>query len=199
MKKSAILTLAFLLLAFSAVAGMEASLPANMTGPENLAPRGQAVASTVVTPYGTQYRLTLRLDEVQSEDYSIILLFTLTQGEVIPAEGAHADYLSQRFGSGESTSPDYPKLLYPEAFTLVTDLEEEYPYTPDGFAPADSGEFDYEPLLLAPGEEIRFKVIFEYVDNLAGARLRFQDTGMYPVFGMRPDLMEDSIAWFALE
>jgi hypothetical protein len=199
MKRNAVLLLAFLLLAFLAAAQAEDSLPAHMTGPENLAPPGQAVTATVVTPYGTQYHLTLRLDEVQSEDYNTILLFTLTQGEVIPAEGAHADYLSQRFGSSESIIPDYPMLLHPGAFALVTDLEEEYPYTPDGFAPADSEEFEYEPLLLAPGEEIRFKVIFEYVDDLVGARLRFQDTGIYPVFGMRPDLMEGSIAWFSLE
>jgi len=32
-----------------------------------------------------------------------------------------------------------------------------------------------------------------------GARLRFQDSGMFQVFAMRPDLMEDSIAWLALE
>lgn len=199
MKRTAVLLMAFLLMAFLAPAQAEDSLPAHMTGPENLAPPGQAVAAAVITPYGTQYSLTLRLDEVQSEDGSLILLFTLAQGEVLPAEGAHADYLAQRFGSGESILPDYPMLLHPEAFALITDLEKEYPYSPDGFSPADSDEFDYEPLLLAPGEEIRFKVIFEYVDDLAGARLRFQDTGMYPVFGMRPDLMEGSIAWFALE
>ena len=199
MKRTAVLLLAFLLLAFLAAAQAEDSLPAHMTSPENLAPPGQAVTATVVTPYGTQYHLTLRLDEVQAEDYNIILLFTLTQGEVILAEGAHADYLLQRFGSSESIIPDYPMLLHPGAFTLLTDLEEEYPYTPDGFSPGDSEEFEYEPLLLAPGEEIRFKMIFEYVDNLVGARLRFQDTGIYPVFGMRPDLMEGSIAWFSLE
>lgn len=109
MTKISSLFLAFLLLAFSAVAQAETSIPALMTGPENLARPGQAVTTTVVTAHGSQYGVTLRLDE------------------------------------------------------------------------------------------IRFRMNFSFVDSLKGARLRFQDSGMFQVFAMRPDLMEDSIAWLALE
>lgn len=42
-------------------------------------------------------------------------------------------------------------------------------------------------------------MLFDYVESLTGARIRFQDTGMYQVFMTRPDLMADSIAWLALE
>lgn len=199
MRKISALMLAFLLLAFSAAAQAEATLQASMTSPENLARPGQAVTATVVTAHGNQFGITLRLDEILYKDYSLIVLFSLTQSEVLPAEGAYADYLEQRFGSTESIFPAGEMLLHPDAFTLFTEMEEEYPYTPDGFSLPDSEEFEYEPLLMVPGEELRFKMIFEFVDSLKGARIRFQDTGMYPVFALRPDLMEDSIAWLALE
>lgn len=182
MTKISSLFLAFLLLAFSAVAQAETSIPALMTGPENLARPGQAVTTTVVTAHGSQYGVTLRLDEIRYEDYRLIILFSLTQGEVLPAEDAYANYLEQRFGSGESIFPDEQMALHPDAFSLT-----------------DSEDFAYEPLFMVPGEEIRFRMNFSFVDSLKGARLRFQDSGMFQVFAMRPDLMEDSIAWLALE
>lgn len=199
MTKISSLFLAFLLLAFSAVAQAETSIPALMTGPENLVRPGQAVTTTVVTAHGSQYGVTLRLDEIRYEDYRLIILFSLTQGEVLPAEDAYANYLEQRFGSGESIFPDEQMALHPDAFTLFTEMEEEYPYTADGFSLTDSEDFAYEPLFMVPGEEIRFRMNFSFVDSLKGARLRFQDSGMFQVFAMRPDLMEDSIAWLALE
>lgn len=198
MRRSSALLLAFLLLAFSASAQSE-SLPARMTSHDNPAPPGQAVTAAIVTAHGSQYDITLRLDEVRFEEYNIIASFTLTLDEVLPAQAAYADYLEQRFGSGEVSFPDGPKLLEPEAFSLITDLDEEYPLTPDGFSISDGEEFEYEALAMVPGEEVRFRMIFTHVQSLRGARIRFQDPGMYLVFAMRPDLMQDSTAWLALE
>lgn len=76
MKKSFALLLAFLLLAISSAAQAEASLPAYMTGPDNPAHPGQAVAATVVTAHGNQYSINLRLDEIRFENFSLIAFFT---------------------------------------------------------------------------------------------------------------------------
>ena len=199
MRKFYALLLAILLSLFSFATPAETLLPANMTSPEKPAPPGQAVSVTIVTAYGSQYDMTLRLDEVIYKDFSLVVLFSMTQGEVIPAEGAQAAYLEQRFGSEANSSPYEQMLLHPDFFSLITDLEDEYPLTADGFSLPGIDEFEYEPLLMASGEEIRFKLVFEFVVSLKDARIRYRDSGMHQVFMLRPDLMEDSVAWLALE